>query len=196
MKYALAVVLFLLVLGVFLSSALAQLPAAPQSITIQSLLSKLLTEGKTLVAAEVKERIREEVRTKRHLAAEFQLDNQAGVVLFARFYPLEALWAFQEAIERNPENPDLLNNTATVLLALDRKEEAEKLLLYLAKRWPDYTPALLNLSILYLREGKLQFAEECLELARKAEPGLAPTERFGVSLPGPKETQPKKQEAL
>jgi len=182
LKYALAVILFLLVLFVFWSPVLARLPAAPQSTTIQSLLSQLLTEGRNSVSPEVKERIREEVRAKLHLAPEFQLYNQAGVVFFARFYPLEALWAFQEAIERNPENPDLLNNTATVLLALDRKEEAEKLLLYLAKRWPDYAPALLNLSILYLREGKLQLAEECLELARKAEPGLPPTERLGVQL--------------
>ncbi|WP_412710070.1 tetratricopeptide repeat protein [Atrimonas thermophila] len=182
MKSPLAVACVLLSLLVFLFPALAQLPAAPQSTTIQSLLSQLLTEGRNSVSPEVKERIREEVRAKRHVAPEFQLYNQAGVVLFARFCPLEALWAFTEAANRNPENPDLLNNLATVLLTLDRKDEAEKLLLYVQKRWPNYVPALLNLSILYLREGKLERAEVCLKRARNAEPGLALTERLGVQL--------------
>jgi len=182
MKHVLVVSLFLIVLATYLPPALAQLPPAPQSTTIQSLLSHLLSEGRTSVAAHVKERIREEVHSKLHLAPEFQLYNQAGVTLFARFYLVEALWAFSEAVNLNPENPDLLNNLAMVLLALDRRDEAEKLLLYLAERWPDYAPAFLNLCILYLREGKLALAEACLGLARKAEPGLAPTERLGVQL--------------
>lgn len=174
--------LLILIIAFLPLTILAQLPVAPSKETVLILISQLLTEGRTSVPIEMRETVAREVQQKLNRAPEYQLYSQVGVLFFARSCLSEALWAFSEAAARNSDNPDVFNNLAEVLIALDRKEEAEKLLLYVAHRWPDYAPALVNLCILYMRLGKTNLAELCLKLAREAEPGFAPTERVSAQL--------------
>lgn len=170
--------LVVLLVSSVLCYAAAQLPPAPSQTLIQHLLSSLLVETRTTVSMDVRERVNNEIRNCTGFTEVFELYNRAGVLLFARAYPVEALWAFAEAANLNPEDQNVLNNIASVLIALDRLEEAEKLLLYVVNCWSNYAPSFVNLCIVYMREGRTDFAELCLDMARKIEPGFAPTERL------------------
>lgn len=61
-----------------------------------------------------------------------------------------ALAEYEEALEKEPHNPVILNKIAKVYLALNRKEEAEKKLLNAIKTNPDYGAGYFNLANLYL----------------------------------------------
>lgn len=90
---------------------------------------------------------------------------QAWYYLGATQHALGALesaaQSFAAGIARAPEQPDLRNARATVLSALERRQEAEEELRRAVACAPAHVPSLLNLAILREMQGD---AEECLKL--------------------------------
>jgi len=73
-----------------------------------------------------------------------------------------ALKAFQEALDRRAEDYDALDGIATALLAANRADEAIAVLERGAKRYADDDRFNVNLGNTYLRQGRLQEAQDAL----------------------------------
>ncbi len=75
----------------------------------------------------------------------------------------------EQALQIEPDSPDLLNNLASVYNTTDRYEEARKVMFDLHQRFPDYFFGITNVAQILAREGKPEEAEKMIQplLARK-----------------------------
>ena len=75
----------------------------------------------------------------------------------------EAEILLNQAIELEPEAPDLMNNLARAVSTQGREEEAEALIRELITRYPDYVFASATLAKLHLGDGEVEAAEALLK---------------------------------
>lgn len=75
----------------------------------------------------------------------------------------------QQALEAEPDSPDLLNNLATAYDIQERTEEAHTLIRQISEQHPDYIFARLSIARLHIRQGELEAAEALVKpfLSRK-----------------------------
>ena len=69
---------------------------------------------------------------------------------------------FRQALQLEPNAPDVKNNIASVLVHLDRQDEAMSLLLDLHQHYPAYLYGQINYSSLLISEGRLEEADAIL----------------------------------
>jgi len=75
----------------------------------------------------------------------------------------EAFVLLRQAIEREPDAPDLRNNYAAMLAAQGRMQEAEEQIRELHARRPDYLFGAANVARFHVRDRKLAEAQKLLE---------------------------------
>jgi tetratricopeptide (TPR) repeat protein len=88
--------------------------------------------------------------------------------------PAEAEGLLKQALEIEPDSPDVLNNLAVAYGALGRKKEAEALIHQIIERYPDYVFARVSLARTFILRRQIAQARELLE-------PLMERERFHVS---------------
>lgn len=87
------------------------------------------------------------------------IDYYAGAVNFEMGKYDEALKNFDDALTLNPYYPSILSNRASTLYYLNRKDEAEKIMLFLREKYPIYYEPQINLLALYINEGRINEAK-------------------------------------
>jgi predicted O-linked N-acetylglucosamine transferase (SPINDLY family) len=97
--------------------------------------------------------------------------HQLGSVLQLKSKLGEAEECFRVALQQRPESPEILTDLATCLMAGDRSEEAEALLLRATAGDVRLGRAPGNLGALYLRAGYLVRAQEQTQRAHEIDPG-------------------------
>jgi Flp pilus assembly protein TadD len=82
----------------------------------------------------------------------------------------EANTILQQAIEKYPDSPDLLNVKGQFLLQTGDIEEAAKIFLDLTERWPDHAEALNNLAVVLCYKKKYDSAIKLLQRVLRLNP--------------------------
>jgi tetratricopeptide (TPR) repeat protein len=114
-----------------------------------------------------------------HTPGVMRLVDEARAAMNKGEFPRsEQLW--RQALQLEPDKPDLLNNLATAVRQQDRVDEANALLDDLLRRHPDYLFGRVNSAHRYIEEGKFAEAHEVLKpLFRRRK--LHTTEFFGLA---------------
>lgn len=170
----------LLVFAVASQAAWGRLPQGPNATELRQLVERIHLEARALTDRESRDRIEAFIRER--AGDDASLYNNAGVILLFQYYPHEAQWAVASAVLRDFESAEAMNNLAVLLTNQQQYSEAERVLLYVVNRWPGSSTPLLNLGRLYTDKGRLDLAQECVDLAFAAGPGRADTEKLAARI--------------
>ena len=82
-----------------------------------------------------------------------------------------AEYAYQRALERDPDAPDILNNLAVLYIQRENFDQALRILEPLVKRYPTRADLRLNIAIVLTNTGRLEMARDHVLTALRQEPG-------------------------
>lgn len=161
-------------------SAWGGLPQGPDSSHVRQVIERLRMETRASTTQQSRQHIENFLREQS--GDEAVLYNNAGVILLLQYHPFESLWAFTKAVPADLDSAYAMNNLSVLLTNMQRYNEAEQILLYIVNRWPGSSTPLLNLGRIYTDQGRLDLAEQCVNLAFKADPGRPDTEKLGARI--------------
>jgi tetratricopeptide (TPR) repeat protein len=79
----------------------------------------------------------------------------------------EALWCYDQALQVDPNNVDILHNKGKLLADMGALQEAEKQFIHALQVKPNYLKSLMALAAVYVNNGKMAEAERALALAER-----------------------------
>ena len=156
------------------------LPQGPDASHVRQVVERVRMEARANTTQESREHIENFLRAQS--GDDAVLYNNAGIILFLQYHPFEALWAFTKAVQQDFDSAQAMNNLSVLLTNMQRYNEAEQVLLYIINRWPGSSTPLLNLGRIYTDQKRLDLADQCVNLAFKADPGRPDTEKLGARI--------------
>jgi len=122
----------------------------------------------------------EKIEKRRKVSAEVQALFDAGLQLVQQQKYAEAIEEFKKALEKDPEQPNVIANMADCYSKLDKNEEAVELYKKAISISPNEAALYTNMGVVLSKMGKMAESQEAFKKAASLNPGAAAQNYYNI----------------